>query len=226
MSERFWSQSWLLLSVLVISTGLLANTGADIAISARFYSANSWPYGEMFPWKLLYRIDRLPAIILAFAGLCAMFFGILKSGMRRWIRPGLFLVILLAIGPGLLVNGIFKEHWGRPRPRELVQFGGTKQFHQPWQPGVSGKGRSFPSGHSSAAFYLCAPFFIYRNRRPDVACRWLFGGIAFGLAMSCARIAQGGHFLTDTLWAFGMFWFVALLLEAIILKEKRMPVKE
>src|SRR5690606_25634227 len=33
-------------------------------------------------------------------------------GARRW----LWLLSCLVVGPGLLVNGLLKEHWGRPRP--------------------------------------------------------------------------------------------------------------
>lgn len=223
MSDRFWAEFWLTVVLLVIVTGLLAHSGADLAVSGHFYRAGGWPVGELFPWKLLYRIDRMPAILLAIAGLAAAVGGFYKPGMRHWIRPGLFLVLLLALGPGLVVNGIFKDHWGRPRPREVIQFGGSKVFHQPWQPGISGQGRSFPSGHSSAAFYLSAPFFVYRRRRPLVARSWLAGGLVFGLLMSYARIAQGGHFLTDCVWSLGMIWLLALLLVAIIDPDRDTP---
>jgi membrane-associated PAP2 superfamily phosphatase len=111
-----------------------------------------------------------------------------------------------------MVNVVFKDHWGRPRPREIVQFGGQKQFLQPWQKGEDGKGRSFPSGHASAAFYMTAPFFIYRRTNKQLARIWLAGGLTFGLLMSIARITQGGHFLSDNLWAWGMVHLTALAL--------------
>jgi membrane-associated PAP2 superfamily phosphatase len=113
------------------------------------------------------------------------------------------------------VNSVLKEHWGRPRPREVTLFGGSKQFLQPWQKGESGKGRSFPSGHSSAAFYLAAPYLVYRRSNLRAALIWLTAGISFGLVMSVARITQGAHFLSDTLWAFGVVSICALLLSAL-----------
>ena len=226
MNRRFLTETGLLLLLLAGVTALLALTGSDIAVSSSCYIGGGWPIGERFPWKLLYRIDRIPAVMLASIGLVAIICGYFNHKWRYLVRPGLFLVLLLAIGPGLVVNTIFKDHWGRPRPRELVEFGGVRQFQQPWQPGIAGKGRSFPSGHSSAAFYLSAPYFIYRYRRPRLARVWFAGGAVFGVAMSYARIAQGAHFLTDTVWAFGMVWLVALILSAFLIRDDGNTVLE
>ena len=219
MTGRFWAEFWMVLVLLVLLTGLLAHTGADLALSAVFYQAGGWPVGELFPWKLLYRIDRTPAVLLALGWLVVVLQGYWKPKLRQWRRAGIFMVLLLIVGPGLLVNSVFKEHWGRPRPREVIEFQGDKTFLQPWQPGVDGKGRSFPSGHSSAAFYLVAPWFVYRQRKPVTAQCWLWGGIAFGILMSVARIVQGGHFLTDCLWSFGMVWLMAQILASLLLYD-------
>lgn len=197
---------------LVLATILIAATGADLKLSALFCIDDKWPVGELQPWRLLYLLGRGPAIALGTAGLAAALIGSIYRRRRGWIRPGLFLAILLALGPGLLVNSVFKEYWGRPRPREVVQFGGKKDFLQPWQPGIAHNGRSFPSGHSSGAFYLTAPFFVYRRRNKSAARLWLIGGVGFGLMMSVARITQGGHFLSDNLWAWGTVHLTAVAL--------------
>lgn len=223
MTDRFWAELWLVIVLLVIATGLLAHTEADQIVAAKFYIDGGWPIGKQFPWYQLYKIDRLPGVLLALGGLLLALRGFFKPELRHWIRPGFFLVILLALGPGIVVNSIFKQHWGRPRPREVLQFNGDKQFLQPWQPGTSGKGRSFPSGHSSAAFYLTAPFFLYRRCKPAVAGAWLAGGLVFGVLMSYARIAQGGHFLTDTLWAWGMVHLTAVSLYYLLRLDRDVP---
>jgi len=219
-SGRFWAELWMVLVLLVIVTGLLAHSGADLRLSACFYQAGGWPIGEQFPWKLLYRIDRTPAVLLALGWLAVVIRSFAVPSLRQWRRAGIFMVLLLILGPGLMVNSVFKEHWGRPRPREVAQFNGDKQFLQPWQPGISGNGRSFPSGHSSAAFFLATPWFVYRRRKPFAARCWLSGGIGFGILMSVARIAQGGHFLTDCLWAFGMVWLTGQVLAVLLMPEQ------
>lgn len=198
--------------VLVLATIVIAATGADLKLSALFCIGGKWPVGDQEPWHLLYLLDRGPSIMLGCGGLAAAMIGSIYKQRRSWIRPGLFLAILLALGPGLLVNTLFKEYWGRPRPREVVQFGGKKEFLQPWEKGIAHKGRSFPSGHSSAAFYLTSPFFLYRRKKPRAAAFWMAGGLLFGVLMSVARITQGGHFLSDTLWAWGIVHLTAVSL--------------
>ncbi len=217
MQRNYVPEAAGILLFLVLATIGIAWSRGDITVSSWFYIAGSWPVGELVPWRQLYLIDRFPAVALVVAGLLLAVGSRWKVALKPWRRWSVFLVLYLAIGPGLIVNTGFKDGWGRPRPREIVQFGGKKEFHQPWQPGVRGGGRSFPSGHASAAFFMMAPFFIYRCRRPDLARRWLLGGVMYGIVMSVARITQGGHFLSDNLWAFGMVYLTGLAL-AVLMK--------
>ena len=216
MNKNIWLELLILTAFLVVSTAAIAMSGADLAISAPFFIDGKWPVGDQPFWHLLYKLDRIPSISLGVVGLAGIVMSYVKSDCYRWRRSGVFLVVLLILGPGLLVNSVFKEHWGRPRPREICEFGGKKQFLHPWQKGESGNGRSFPSGHSSAAFYMAAPYLIYRRTNKKRAYLWLAGGVLFGIVMSIARITQGAHFLSDTLWAFGMVALCALLLAAML----------
>ena len=204
------------LSMLIFATWLISVISADVIISSWFCIDGHWPVGDQFFWQVFYKLDRTPAIMLALFSLLLALYSLKNSYFIPWRRYSAFLVLLLIIGPGLLVNSYFKSHWGRPRPREIVQFGGKKEFLQPWQKGESGKGRSFPSGHASAAFYMTAPFLIYRRQRPTLAYAWLTGGMIFGVLMSIARITQGGHFLSDNLWAFGIVYLTALFLACLL----------
>lgn len=221
MKRENWTELLTVTVVLTLLTVLIACSGADLSVSSLFYHSHGWPVGEYVPWTWLYRLEGYPALSIALFGLVSACSGGIPPHLRLNRRQGIFLVLLLALGPGLLVNVIFKSHWGRPRPREVVEFNGSQQFLHPWQPAInSGKGRSFPSGHSSAAFYMTAPFFIYRRTNRVLARRWLAGGVAFGLLMSFARIAQGGHFLSDTLWAWGMVHMLAIVLSTVLLSHR------
>jgi membrane-associated PAP2 superfamily phosphatase len=201
-----------LLAFLVAATGMIAVSGADLAVSSMFYFGGKWPVGDRFFWQLLYHLDRIPSISLGAVGLAVFLISFTRVEYCRWRRSGIFLLLLLLLGPGLLVNVVFKDNWGRPRPRDVVEFGGKMEFLHPWQKVDDGTGRSFPSGHSSGAFYMAAPYLVYRRSDRRRAYAWLAGGLLFGIVMSIARITQGAHFLSDTLWSFGMVSLVALLL--------------
>lgn len=69
MNDRFWAELWLVIVLLVIATGLLAHTGVDQVVASRFYIDGGWPIGKQFPWYQLYKIDRLPGVLLALGGL-------------------------------------------------------------------------------------------------------------------------------------------------------------
>ena len=73
-------------------------------------------------------------------------------------RAIVFLVATLALGPGLLVNVVLKDHWGRPRPIDVTQFGGDQHFVAWWDPRGDCPGNcSFVSGDVSGAFWTLAP---------------------------------------------------------------------
>ena len=72
-------------------------------------------------------------------------------------RAILFLMATLALGPGLLVNVLLKDHWGRPRPVDVTQFGGDQHFVAWWDPrGECPNNCSFVSGDVAAAFWTLA----------------------------------------------------------------------
>jgi lipid A 4'-phosphatase len=198
---------------IIFLTAALGVANADIKIEEYFYSPDGgWFLGQSEPWSFLYHFGNIPAFLLSAAGL----FSFLLSFFRRTFLPyrkiGLFLVIFMILGPGLLVNTVFKDHWGRPRPADIVQFGGSERFHHFWEMGRPGQGKSFPSGHASVGFFLFAPFFVLRNNHRKWALSFLFLGISYGMLMGLGRMVQGGHFLTDVLWAGAITYLTGLVL--------------
>jgi|LGVE01.1.fsa_nt_gb membrane-associated PAP2 superfamily phosphatase len=104
--------------------------------------------------------------------------------------PALFLLFLMIWGPLFIVNVTFKDCWGRPRPDQIESFGGNEKYLLVWYKGVSGKGKSFPSGHASAGFYLFAPFFFLRKRFKKWALFFLFLGLGYGSLMGIGRVVS------------------------------------
>jgi lipid A 4'-phosphatase len=189
-------------SLVVILSVFIGWTNADLEIAKLFYSPKKgWFGGQEFPWYALYHYGNIPGIALAFGGLVVFLLSFFRKELWPYKKIGLFLVLFMILGPGLVVNTVFKNHWGRPRPADVINFGGTKPFHQAWEIGKAGQGQSFPSGHASVGFFLGAPFFILRKSRPKAAFSFLGLGTAFGVVMGAGRIIQGGHFLTDIIWS-------------------------
>ena len=120
----------------------------------------------------------------------------------------IFILLLLALGPGLVVNVLLKDQLGRARPREVVEFGGHHQFTQFWQPGSTGSNSSFPSGHAAIAFFMIAPWFVLRDNKQIIATGFLVFGLSFGALVGVARILQGGHFVSDVVWAGGLIYLI------------------
>jgi len=129
---------------------------------------------------------------------------------RRLLISGraiLFLISTLALGPGLLVNGVLKEHWGRPRPIEITQFGGTEHFVSWWDPrGTCDKNCSFVSGDVAGAVWTMAPAALVPPQWRALA----YGAsLALGIGIAAIRVMQGGHFVSDTIFA-GVFTFLII----------------
>lgn len=120
----------------------------------------------------------------------------------------LFLISAALVGPGLLVNAGFKEHWKRPRPTQTVDFGGQYPFSPALTPGEAcHRCLSFVSGHASVGFYLFAFVLLGCRRRA-----WLCLPILAGAIIGGTRIVQGGHFLGDVVFSGWVVWFSSYLL--------------
>ena len=197
----------------VAATVSIDLAGTDLAVEALFYSPGAgWALGDREPWAFLYHFGNLPAFALGAMGVIAFALSFFSERFRPDRTAALFVVALLALGPGLIVNTVFKDNWGRPRPSDIVQFGGTQTYRSFWHPGSPDQGRSFPSGHAAVGFFLMAPFFVLRRKAPGWARRALVAGILYGSLMGLGRMIQGGHFLTDVIWSGCMVYFTGLFL--------------
>jgi len=94
---------------------------------------------------------------------------------------------------------VFKDHWDRPRPRDVVEFGGTLHYTPaPWR---GEGGSSFPCGHCSVGFLYASGWWVWKSRRPRWARASLALGLALGAALGLGRMAAGAHFLSDVIWS-------------------------
>lgn len=223
--RRDWPLLWPLIGMIVVSL-LIRLTDADLRVSGLFFDheRGTWPLERAEPWRLIYRQGPLIGIALGVAGAILAVLGRWLLPRDEWRhskslpRAGLFLALMLVLGPGLLINVGFKQLWGRPRPIQCREFGGERPFVPVGELAARHlQNSSFPSGHASVAFYLMAPTFVISRRRPGWATAFFLGGIGFGLGMGLIRIVQGAHFLSDVLWSGALVYFVGALLAKLIL---------
>ena len=205
MPERLRRGPWWLWSVLVGFGALLAVaavTAIDLTVSAPFYASDlGWRYADAWPWNWLFEFGEGPAIVMA-CGACAVLIGsVLRPAWRRYRRACLVIVLTVTLGPGLVVNGILKPYWGRPRPRQVTMFGGTQAHHPWWRPGGPGSGASFPSGHAAMGFALLAGAVLLPQRLGAWRHAAIAAALGYGALMGCGRIVQGGHYVSDVLWS-------------------------
>lgn len=183
----------------------------DLTIQNWFYQSG-WMVGEQQPWAWLYHYGTLPGLTLAVFGLFLLAGSWIWPKLRQQRRLGALIVLTLVIGPGLLVNVLGKGYWGRPRPREIIQFQGQVPFQRIHQPGTPGQGKSFPCGHASVGFFLMVMAFGQRKYRWI----WFGTGLSYGTLMGIARIAQGAHFASDVIWAGGLTYLTAAVLDQVL----------
>jgi len=114
-------------AVLAASIVFLLWPGIDLWFSGLFWRPGDGFFLQDWPlFRFLYRV--IPLLTWAVVG------GVVLAALAWLVRGqpvlGLerkrlaFIVLALGLGPGLLVNTVLKDHWGRARPSQVTEFGG------------------------------------------------------------------------------------------------------
>ncbi len=188
----------------------------DLGIARHFYNHTD-PSGHVFAWRIfpplmVFRnIGLWVGTILVAPAVIALVMKLVlpKSKMLVSGRAIVFLIATMALGPGLLVNVVLKDHWGRPRPIDVTEFGGDQHFRAWWDPrGDCPNNCSFVSGDVAGAFWTIAPAALAPPQWRVLA----YGAaLTLGTAMAAMRAMAGAHFVTDVVFA-GVFTFLIIWL--------------
>lgn len=178
----------------------------DIAVSGYFLlsdgtfwlASNSLAEQVRIPiWMASVALAVLSALML-----CA---SLLRGKVARtpW-RFWAFITTTYLLGPGIFVNTILKQNWGRARPVTIVEFGGDKLFSPPFEfASQCARNCSFVSGEAASAAVMAIVLGLCIGR--DTTTKWRFAVYAGLGAMvvlaSGLRIATGRHFLSDVVFA-------------------------
>jgi membrane-associated PAP2 superfamily phosphatase len=139
-------------------------------------------------------------------------------------RAALLMLVTLALAPGVVANLLLKEHWGRPRPIDVTEFGGAEHFRSWWDPrGDCPKNCSFVAGEPSGAFWTLAPALLAPPHWRVLA---VGAALAFGGAVGLLRMAAGAHFFTDVVFA-GVFAFLVIwLVHGLLYRWRRTRIAD
>ena len=142
-------------------------------------------------------------------GICLIIMSLLLMLYRPTRRFGTAMCLGLAIG-AVFTNLIIKPWVARPRP----YVDQSSIFYQYWlQVGQNVESdKSFPSGHTTAAFDCMSPVFILGNKRLK------FLALTFAILMGLARIYLCVHFPSDVLG--GMIVGILAGILAVLIAKK------
>jgi len=188
---------------LVLVLPLIFIPQIDLGISGHFYDKAR----DVFPARSspMYEWVRkvMPYFMFAGAGYVAVLWvagEVMKQvflGVTR--RVAAYLLLSLALGPGLIVNVLLKENWGRPRPSTIRDFGGDNYYVPPLVLSDQCAGNcSFSSGHGALGFWPVAVALLAPSAWRGYA---IAAALVFGAMVGFVRIAQGGHFFSDTVFS-------------------------
>ncbi len=206
-------------AMVAVSLPFLLFPALDLAASRLFYAeASGFSAATSSAIRTLRKVGVAVQILIALLVFLPLLVKLAFPESRLLVRPRttLFVLATYAVGPGLIVNALLKEHWGRARPRDVLEFGGTADFTPVWHLSQAcGTNCSFVSGEGASAFFVVALVFIAPPAWRRVV---LVGTLLFAAVVSYGRLAMGGHFLSDVLlsWAIVLvvmvvFWRLLLI---------------
>jgi lipid A 4'-phosphatase len=198
----------------------------DLDIASLFYDpeTKNFPLSKSSAIRYAREAAVWIQVLLIAPSVIALLIKLVMPRTKPWMsaRAAIFLIATLALAPGLVVNVLLKNHWDRPRPVAVTEFGGSERFVPWWDPrGQCRKNCSFVSGETSSAFWTLAPAAL-------APAPWRFlaytSAIAFGIGMGVVRMAMGGHFFTDVVFA-GLFTFFIIVLTHRLIYRSWWPSK-
>ncbi len=224
------ARAWLLACV-VAALIFSAMPWIDLRVSALFFDGRGFPLEKAAPLAWLrYRIWDA-SILLTAVALAGLVVGKATGRPGLWLPPRVwgFVLALYGIGVGVVTNLLLKDNWGRARPSQVTEFGGTKLFTAPLLPADQcAQNCSFVSGEGSAAAALGLSLAViawHLRHRIGPRRLWQVWALALVLALagSLLRIVTGRHFLSDVVFSWLVVAGVGLAL-APLLRPARDPL--
>ena len=212
--------TWLTLVACVVL--FVVKPDLDLLVAQRFYTPGvgfTWANDPVVRWMYDWTpwIGRGLIVALAIVALWGRIKpAAISIATRRMAAVALCVAL---IGPGVIVEVGLKPYWQRPRPVQVQNFGGDQIYRAPFRycaPCTSH--HSFVSSHAANGYFLLALGLV---APPPVRRRWFAASLIAGTVIGMGRMAQGGHFLSDVLFAFFAVWLSGQLVTAFVRRQQR-----
>ena len=210
-------QLFIWLAFLTFSALFILFPDIDIYTSQLFYKEGFYLKGSLYE-IFFYKSVPIVVTTLAVGSISLFLYNYFnkKNILHIDKKTIVYIILVLSLAPGLIVNTTLKEHWGRARPNQIKEFGGDKNFTPAFILSKE-EGNSFSSGHGAAAFSVLGFALLARKRRN----LWIFLALSYGVAVSFARIIGGGHFLSDNVTSFFIVYITTYILYHYIIENKQ-----
>ena len=179
---------------------LFQNESGNFLLQKYYFNLEIFNYSRDINPTILFRKLFLP-IILFYIFIFPLFskklfFQQLYFGHIFKLKEVVFLWSASLIGLIFIINLALKNFWGRSRPGDVINFGGTDSF-TPWYQITDQciSNCSFVSGDSSVGFALIVFYLLVKKEI------YLWIALTFGLCLGLIRIMEGGHFISDVVFS-------------------------
>ncbi len=208
------------LTAIILLFGL--NDDIDVWVQNHFFNPQTCKWiivrGER-PWLDFVLYDGIKKLLIVAYSLLliTLVIGYKKQWVQKYRREILILVLSGIFVPTTIVA--LKTATNVPCPRDWQMYGGEyphvgvfdsypKDFCQ------KSRIRCWPAGHASFGFSLLALIVIARTRRQRYVALIISLGVAW--SMGWYKILKGDHFLSHTIIAMVMGWFIILWIVKLI----------
>lgn len=222
-SKSFYKKQFNLLALFALLLWLLFDfTNLDLYLSQMFFDAQSsaWPYYDTFWTKQVgYLWPKYALILYGLSLMCLLVLSFKNSYWQAKRMTIVFLLLSIILVPTEI--SLLKHTFHKPRPEQIVEFGGIMQhvklleFTQD-QPSAS----NWPGGHASGGAALVSLYFIGKQASKF----WGKAGLAFGVLssqiMGFVQVLRGQHFLSHNLWTLWFAWLTVVIIYFLLFDNK------
>lgn len=190
----------------------------DLTLERYFYEDNHFHSNSFL--NFIQTFGVIPGWILGLGALLIFILSYIYPSCKPWRYYVLLPLLTMVIGAGIIVDRSLKEYWGRPRPRQIEEFGGIQQFRPFYKPNFFHQpqpSKSFPSGHCSMGFLFFSVMLLgLRLKKRWIVWTGMISTVIIGTLLGYTRMALGGHFFSDVVLTAVIMWWTALFCDWLI----------